>query len=129
MSIYKILFILLLICIASILIIPRYLRVRCPSPCRQCHTNCKNIGIALKMYADDNKGCYPGRLEQITPKYLKQIPTCASAGTSTVYISSYTKSENSDAYTFYCKGNNHSPIGEKPNSPMFTSREGLKIIR
>ncbi|MCE1246995.1 MAG: hypothetical protein LWY06_10155 [Firmicutes bacterium] len=129
MSLNKIFLILLLISISALLIIPGFLRARSPSPCTQCPSNCKNIGIALKMYADDNHGCYPDKLEQITPKYLRQIPTCASAGTSTVYISSYTKSANPDAYTFYCKGNNHEAIGVKPDNPMFTSREGLKIIR
>lgn len=42
-----------------------------------------NVAMTLDMYATDNHGLYPDALAQVTPKYLKTIPTCPSVGRDT----------------------------------------------
>jgi len=55
----------------------------------RCHNNLKNVGIALEMYSTDFAGRYPkddpehwyteeASLRQLTPNYLRAIPTCPS---------------------------------------------------
>ena len=92
-----------------------------------CRGNCRNIGTALKTYADNNDGHYPESLEMLTPKYLKTIPTCPSSRTNKGYIHSYKVSPDSGAFTFYCEGESHNGYGHSapPNFPQYNSRESL----
>ncbi|MFH0801422.1 MAG: hypothetical protein V2A78_03425 [bacterium] len=91
-----------------------------------CQSNLKNMGAALEMYHDDNHNMFPRSLQKLVPpEYLKQIPTCPSAGEDT-YSPSYQVSIKADAYTVFCMGMNHKKSGIKePNYPQYTSREGL----
>jgi len=87
-----------------------------------CKSNLKNIGTALEMYSTDNKGRYPHALSQITPNYLKTIPTCPGAGASTY---AYTFSIKPDAYTVFCSGSNHKTCGTNPDYPEYDTYQGL----
>ena len=89
-----------------------------------CMSNMRNIGTALEMYSTDNEGHYPASLTQLTPDYLRIIPTCPAAEKQT-YVDSYQVSQNPDAYSFYCKGDNHSIVGVPENYPSYNSTEGL----
>lgn len=91
-----------------------------------CISNMKNIGTALEMYSTDNSGHYPDSLTKLTPDYLRIIPTCPAAGKQT-YIDSYQVSQNPDAYTFYCIGDNHSDAGIPENHPRYDSSNGIDI--
>jgi len=91
----------------------------------QCQSNCKNMGVALDMYAGDNDGHFPPALNCLAPDYLREIPTCAGCSSSQVYVKSYESSLNSDIYTFYCMGKNHKNIGIPPNYPQYSSIYGL----
>ena len=117
---------LLIIAGSAFFIVPNFMRARTGSFYTQCQSNCKNMGIALKMYYDDNNGEYPRTLTTLMPDYLRVMPTCAGSGSSRGYIESYQVSEDLKAYTFYCKGRNHFWIGLKKNYPQYSSREGLK---
>ncbi|MCE1247476.1 MAG: type II secretion system GspH family protein [Firmicutes bacterium] len=102
----------IVIAILAAILVPNFLRARAQGQYTQCQSNCKNIGTALEMYSTDNSGHYPTTgMSQLEGNYLKNIPTCASAGTSTVYTSSYSATTVPDSYTFYCAGTNHSAVG------------------
>ncbi|MGV8119890.1 MAG: hypothetical protein AB2L14_09035 [Candidatus Xenobiia bacterium LiM19] len=87
-----------------------------------CKSNLKNMGTALEMYSTDNKGHYPRALSQLTPNYLKNIPTCPSAGVSTY---AYTFSVKPDSYTIFCSGSYHKANGLAPDYPEYDFYNGL----
>lgn len=107
-----------------IVILPNFPH-RDPSPLTSCQQNMRNIGTALDMYASDNGGCYPPKMEMLTPDYLQTIPACPSSRTNRGYIDSYRVSKDFNAYTFYCQGDNHSAVGVDKNFPHYNSKEGL----
>jgi hypothetical protein len=108
------------------LIFPHFMAKRRCGQYTQCQSNLKNIGTALEMFSTDNEGRYPSSLKELAPNYLKQIPTCASAGKDT-YSNSYSMSFDPDNYTFFCSGANHlrTEHNVPPNYPQYNSREGL----
>jgi len=58
-------------------------------------SNLKNMGTALEMYSADHKGLYPEKLEQLTPDYLKTLPSIAyniEAGREKYYQDKYGQS-------------------------------------
>ncbi|MCL5773285.1 MAG: hypothetical protein M1536_02760 [Firmicutes bacterium] len=106
------------------LLVSSFLRAQAESRLVACESNLWNMGTALEMYATDNNGHYPISLSQLTPDYLRSIPTCPAAGKDT-YSISYTSSQNPDAFTFYCSGNNHQEVDAGENYPIYTSAGGL----
>ena len=48
-----------------------------------CQENLKNMGTALEMYSTDHCGHYPNKLKSVAPIYVKNLPTCPSAGIET----------------------------------------------
>ncbi len=89
-----------------------------------CKSNLKNIGTALEMYSTDSAGRLPRHLSQLTPNYLKNIPTCPSLGANT-YSSGFVSASGPDAYTVVCSGSNHAGVGLSPNFPQYNSTQGL----
>lgn len=90
-----------------------------------CKSNLKNIATALEMYSTDNGGLYPHSLEQLTPMYLKSIPSCPSARRNT-YSASYQHQDHPDLFTIDCHGLNHTGKGiHSPNYPRFGNVDGL----
>lgn len=110
------------------IILPNFQKCHCGSPLTGCKSNCKNIATALEMYAADNGGLYPSRLERLTPVYLKTIPTCPAAGRMT-YTNYYVR-QNPDNFSFACVGDNHAKsyahYGKSSyNFPRYHAEEGL----
>ena len=97
-----------------------------------CADNCKKIGTALEAYKDDNDGKYPEKLTDLSPKYLKTIPTCPAAGYDT-YSEGYQWGTDPACYTFCCKGHHHKKITVPPDKPLppdyphFNSTTGLSM--
>lgn len=93
-----------------------------------CKSNCKNIATALEMYASDNRGSYPSRLDKLTQgNYLKVIPTCPAAGRSTY---GYHRSTEPETFRFVCSGNNHARAytgfsTSSNNFPRYDAEKGL----
>jgi prepilin-type N-terminal cleavage/methylation domain-containing protein len=122
----------IVIAIISILVailVPNFVRSRAQGQLSSCEENEKNIGTALAMYSTDNNGHYPvnaGAFKaNITPNYLKVIPTCPSAGTDS-YSGHYAAASNPDAFTFVCSGSNHtSLLNASTNFPQYNSAQGL----
>ncbi len=116
---------LILLLLLGLIIVPNFMATNRPRPAGQltaCKSNLKNIGTALEMYSTDFNGDYPFSLDNITPSYLKSIPTCASAGRVT-YV--YLTGVRNQCYTVYCAGGYHAKILKAPNYPMYDSFQGL----
>ncbi|HEY4003474.1 MAG TPA: hypothetical protein VGO93_31695, partial [Candidatus Xenobia bacterium] len=88
-------------------------------PAKACEHNLESIGSALEMYGIDHGGHYPQQLAELSPAYLKVMPTCPAAGTDTY---AYQVSASPDAYTVTCSGDHHAMGGDKP---AYTSATGL----
>jgi hypothetical protein len=103
---------------------PRGVRSQNSGQLTACKSNCKNIATALEMYATDNKGRYPRKLEQLLgDRYFKVMPTCSSAGRMT--YENYQVTTRPDAFSFACCGANHTQKGLGPNLPAYHSETGL----
>lgn len=95
-------------------------------PLTDCRYNVKNVATALEMYASDNAGHYPQKLEQLLPgNYLKTLPTCPAARLMT--FTDYQTGHDPDSFTFSCVGDNHArSYGHSAlNCPSYNSYEGL----
>ncbi|MCD4785684.1 MAG: hypothetical protein K8T10_17825 [Candidatus Eremiobacteraeota bacterium] len=90
-----------------------------------CLSNCKNIGQTLKKYSGENNGKYPRRLTDLTPDYLRNIPSCPASGSNRGFIKSYMVSGDLKSFTFYCKGRHHKNVGVDSNYPQYNSRDDL----
>ncbi len=90
----------------------------------RCQGNLKNIGTALEMYSTDFNCKYPYSLSLLTPEYLRAIPTCSGAKRDTC-SETYTCSPDKEAYSFYCRGKNHSEVGVDEDYPRYDSKNGL----
>ncbi len=115
-----------LIILAGLILVPNFMRARVQGSMTKCQSNCRNIGIALEMYAEKNDKNYPSSLVMLTPDYLRLIPTCNVSKTNRGYIDSYRVSEDFKAFTFYCPDENHRKYGVTKNLPRDDSRKGLK---
>lgn len=109
--------------LASILV-PNFIRARARGQLTACKSNLKNIGTGLEMYSTDNHGRYPRTLNQITPNYLRVIPTCPGGGVDT-YSHSYVVHADPDHYTVYCSGLNHRSTSLPSGFPQYNSKTGL----
>ncbi len=85
----------------------------------ECKSNLKNLATALEMYSTDHLGRFPPSLEQLTPNYLRAIPTCPAARNE-VYSEGYEFGMAPDFYHLRCKGHNHPDV--PPNLPEYDSR-------
>ncbi len=93
-----------------------------------CKENLKKIATALELYASDNKGAFPRKLQKMcpNPKYLEFIPTCPSVNKDT-YSDGYELSKDKKAYTVYCLGKNHENVSVKENYPAYNKTAGLEV--
>jgi len=122
-GIYRAIAVVGLICaILSGIIVSNFLRARFQhGSLIACKSNLKNISTALEMYSSDHKGLYPKSLAEITPDYLRTLPTCPDGGRMSYR---YVSTSSPDIYTVWCEGVYHadkSPI----NMPQYDSVKGL----
>lgn len=96
------------------------------TPSQECESNLKNMATAVEMYSTDFSGRFPREISQVTPDYVKTLPTCPAAAANTY---SYTVSADPDGYTFVCAGANHTADGVAPNFPQYTMAAGLLTER
>ena len=110
--------------VVAAILVPNFIKARAQGQLTACKSNEKNIATALEMYASDNAGRYPANLEQLTPDYLRRLPTCPAAQSDT-YSQTYEFSSAPDSYSFYCSGHHHSAAGARENRPAYNAMEGL----
>jgi len=99
-----------------------FMRARGDGLLTVCKSNLKNIGTAMEMYAHDNRGFYPRKLDDLTPQYLKTLPTCPVADKLTYHYVSVT--EPVPCYTVYCRGKYHTPY-HGTDMPEYDAVQGL----
>ena len=125
-TLIELMIVIAIIAILAAILVPNFIRARAQGQFTACKSNLKNIATALEMYSTDAQGRYPTALSLLSSgeKYLKTIPTCASAGTDT-YSSVYTRAANPDRYTVYCSGTNHGAVDAAAGYPQYNSVSGL----
>jgi tRNA A-37 threonylcarbamoyl transferase component Bud32 len=89
-----------------------------------CRANLKEIAAAVDLYEVSSGKIPPSSLSNLTPTYLKTIPTCPGARRDT-YSTSYASSAESRQYTLFCRGSHHR--GLRPDYPRYTSLQGLVV--
>ena len=115
--------------LGAVLVLPSFIPVRSSGQLTACKSNCKNLATALEMYAEDNAGLYPDRLEKLIPgNYLRTIPTCPAAGKMT--YTDYQVSRKRTNFRFACVGNNHANAytgfdKDCENFPAYSAQIGL----
>jgi len=122
-TLIELMIVIAIIAILAAILVPNFLRARAQGQRTACQSNLKNLSTALEMYSTDASGRYPTGLGNLTPDYLRAIPTCGSAGSNTY---NYTSHSNPDNFTIYCSGSNHSSAGMGTNQPSYTSTGGLE---
>jgi hypothetical protein len=114
---------LLLLVLGAVLLENAVAAHRCGSYTAGCRANLKCLSTALEMYANDHRRCYPDRLQQLTPTYLKTIPTCpwsAADDYSRGYEVYNAMHPDLSAYTICCTAKRHYRyIDLLPLSPMY----------
>lgn len=104
-----------------LIVLPQFLKALARGQFTTCKSNLRQLATALEMYASDNGGRYPGRLETLLEgRYLKAIPTCPAAGAVT-YLD-YRCATYPDVFTISCTGDNHWqawPGHFRPNYPNY----------
>ena len=93
----------------------------------KCRKNLELISIALKRYASDNDGRYPGKLSQLTPEYLLVIPTCPTTHKDT-YSTSYRTDWLRINFNLCCKGTQHMKLGVARDFPNITSSDDNPMV-
>ncbi|MDQ7822115.1 MAG: prepilin-type N-terminal cleavage/methylation domain-containing protein [Candidatus Eremiobacteraeota bacterium] len=123
-TLIELMIVIAIIAILAAILVPNFLRARAQGQLTACKSNLKNIGTAMEMYSTDNQGRYPSAKTGVTPNYLKQIPTCASAGTDPY---SYVYTTVPDAYTTWCSGSYHTSVmgTSKSSYPQYDAVQGL----
>lgn len=123
-TLIELMIVIAIIAILAAILVPNFIRARAQGQFTACKSNLKNIGTALEMYSTDASGRYATGLANLTPNYLKTIPTCPSAGSNT-YTAGYTSASNPDAYSVVCSGTNHTAVDALANYPQYNSVQGL----
>ncbi len=115
--------------------LPIYVKARSTGRLCLCCSNLKNLATALQMYADDNEGFYPPRLEMITPNYMTHLPACKAYEAKydiitrkrPGYDETYWVNSNFTIYSCYCGSRDHKPDYVPDNYPQYSSIRGLTI--
>jgi prepilin-type N-terminal cleavage/methylation domain-containing protein len=125
-TLIELMIVIAIIAILAAILVPNFIRARAQGQFTACKSNLKNIATALEMYSTDAQGRYPTSLSALSDnqKYLRTIPTCASAGTDT-YTSSYSAQSNPDRFTVICAGSNHVAVDAEAGYPQYNSVAGL----
>ncbi len=131
-TLIELMIVIAIIAILAAILVPNFIRARAQGQLTACKSNLKNIGTALEMYSTDWSGKYPdGDVGDLTPNYLKTIPTCPAAGSDT-YSDAYESGDvqyNEDTYQDYyyiaCGTGNHEAVSVTGDFPAYDGLRGL----
>lgn len=85
-----------------------------------CRNNLNIMNKALDRYETDHQGRFPKRLSELTPQYLKQIPSCPAGG-------HYYYIDLGDTWLIECTGNVHAESGLKGRHPALSNDCGIWV--
>lgn len=94
----------LLCCLPVSLMLRAFWEARQESKTKACLANLEHLGKALELYAADNEGRAPKRLEPLVPNYLKVMPDCPLAGKDSYRVVVNRNEFGPDVYTLFCRG-------------------------
>lgn len=123
-TLIELMIVIAIIAILAAVLVPNFIRARAQGQLTACEANLRTIATSMEMYSVDYDGHYPPAISQLTPNYLKTMPECPAAGTTT-YVAQYDVTLNPDTYSFYCEGTFHQGLGIPPNYPQWVSATGL----
>jgi len=88
------------------------------------------ICTARDRFSADNAGRYPTSLRQLSPLYLRCVPTCPATGRDT-YSTGYTSASDSfpSVCTLVCHGQNHADAGLPADRPLLWTNSCYGITR
>jgi hypothetical protein len=94
-----------------------------------CRSNLHNLDKAMSMYSTDWSGSYASDLGQLTPNYMKTLPTCPGAGHMSYKMQTGIDAPGNDAgfkqyYVINCSGENHAWASIPPDFPKCDSITG-----
>ena len=95
-----------------------------------CRSNVFDLANAIGRYADDHHGHCPAKLEDLVPKYLRELPQCpaAKAQMYDYQLKRGTKPGKGvmvDTFTICCKGYNHTRAEIPADYPRYSSIDGV----
>jgi hypothetical protein len=117
----------------GLLLLPDYLNAIAQGQLTHCQSNLRLLATALEMYSSDNFGRYPIHMRQLLrldPRgaaYLRNLPTCPSAGTMT--YGKYLVLTSPDTFTLCCQGTHHARANPQapPDWPEYILAESQAI--
>lgn len=131
-TLIELMIVIAIISILCLIMLPNMMRSRDAAKLSSCKYNLRSIAAAMESYATDNSGMYPQKLDVLTVAddkghaYLRTIPSCPVAGSSTPYSQGYeVVSAPKNAYTLSCKGNYHQIMGLDDDYPKYSAVRGL----
>lgn len=123
-SLIEIMIVILIVGIIVSIMLPNIKRAYYRSKLAACQSNLRNIATLLQIYIGEN-GKYPDKLTDLSPDYIRTLPTCPQAEKNS-YTDGYQAASNPDNFTIQCQGNNHSQIGLDENQPRYNLNTGLE---
>jgi len=85
-TLIELLIVIAIIAILAAVLIPNFLRSRAQAQVSASKSNMRNIATALESYAADNNGTYPAALADLTPNYMRAVPTIPGTTQSYTYV-------------------------------------------
>lgn len=90
-----------LACLGLVAIFLSLLKTQHHHPSQNCSNKLYDLGIALEDFAKTHSGFYPGCLQELLPKYLKEIPECYH-GSGDTYSAGYAVSADRRSFELVC---------------------------
>jgi len=113
--------VLIVLLLMGTVVYPNYLRAQEDGMLVACKSNLRRSGEAAERYAVNHSGAFPDKLEQLTPDYLKSIPSCPASRREYGYM----HGTNPQAYSVFCRGSSHVPNGSTVDFPLYDNVTGL----
>lgn len=131
-TLIELMIVIAIISILCLIMLPNMMRSRDAAKLSSCKYNLRSIAAAMEIYATDNSGMYPKKLDTLTTvdinghAYMRTIPSCPVAGSNAPYLQGYeVVSAPKNAYTLSCKGNYHKIMGLDDDYPKYSAVRGL----
>lgn len=118
-----------LLAVLAAIFVPKFVRARAGGLLTACKSNLKNIGDATEWYAAEHDGKCPTSMVELTPKYIKMLPTCPASEGRSYSLSVGPNAPFSDGRTKYyyvaCVGENHTADNVTGDFPAYNRIQGL----